>query len=85
MGKYRLIVNTVMWISINESVEEIFCYKTSRILCLKLLDQPGLWMKPSIEDMLNDFVIDIVWEGIMNTFDDIGRYGKGDHRQRQLT
>lgn len=73
-----------MWISINESVEEMFCYETFRVLCLKLLDQPVLWMKPSVEGLLIDFVNHIVWEGIMNLFSDIGRYGKGHHRQRQL-
>lgn len=34
-------------------------------------------MKPSIKDMLIDFVNDVVWEGIMNIFDDVGRYGNG--------
>lgn len=73
-----------MWISINESLEAIFCFETFRVLCLKLLEQPVLWMRPPREGILTDFVNDIVWEGIMNMFDHIGRYGKGHYRQSQL-
>lgn len=85
MEKYGLIANTVMWVSINESLEEIFCFETSRVLCLKLLDQPVLWMKPSVQGILTDFVNNLVWKGIMNTFDDIGRYGKGHYRDNRPT
>lgn len=37
-------------------------------------------MKPSIEGMLIDFVNHTVWEGMMNTFDDREKYGKGHHK-----
>lgn len=59
-------------------MQDIFCYP-SRVLCLELLGQhffffSNSWLKSSVEGMLIDFVNDLVWEGIMNTFDDIGGY-----------
>lgn len=69
---------------INESMQEILGYILAFLLQLLhqcvLSPPPHLWMTPFVEVMLNDFVNDLMWKGIMNTFDDIGRYQKSRHK-----
>ena len=61
--KYGLIANIVKWISINESMQEIFCYP-SRVFCLELLGRHffffNSWIKSSVGGMLIDLVNDLV-------------------------
>lgn len=72
------------WISINESMEEIFCYHTYRVLCLELLDHHFYY---SLDETILKrhacrFLWMTVWKRVMNALDDIGRYRKGQQQTK---